>query len=584
MAQNPSSSQSNVAVSLSRRLFWQALLAFVGIVLLISLLGYSSYTIATVSIPDKGGIFREGVAGSPQYLTPLRCQGDNQVDQDLCALLFRGLTKIDHQGRVVPDLAENWSIVDGSVYTFRLRPNQFWQDGKPITTDDVIFTIDVLQDPDVYSLPNLAPLWRSVNVEQIDELTVRFSLSEPFAPFLDYTAIGLLPKHRWEGVSAAELAEGLRDGIPVSNGPMLIAEIDAEHARLETNPFYDGSVSFLTGLELRFYEDYSQLYPAYLDGQIEGISTIIPESLPAIADQNDLELYYSELPVYVHIVLNLDNPNLPFFQDVRVRQALMYGIDREGLIADVVQGQGSVAHSLLTRGHWAYNQEVTKYGYEPMIAAQLLEQAGWIDADNDGVREKDGRRLEFQLTTNDNQTRQELIQRIALDWSKIGVRVQPTQATFQQLVSDLLLPRQFEAALISWETPGDPDPYPLWHSTQTVGGGQNYSGWSNPDADELMQAARSTSDEEQRRQIYWDLQELFATEAPAILLYHPVYTYGVSKQVKNVQIGDLNQPSERFRTFSDWYMNTRRVPQNQAPAQLIPESPSGLPAVEDSSS
>ena len=100
MAQNPSSSQSNVAVSLSRRLFWQALLAFVGIVLLISLLGYSSYTIATVSIPDKGGIFREGVAGSPQYLTPLRCQGDNQVDQDLCALLFRGLTKIDHQGRV----------------------------------------------------------------------------------------------------------------------------------------------------------------------------------------------------------------------------------------------------------------------------------------------------------------------------------------------------------------------------------------------------------------------------------------------------------------------------------------------------
>lgn len=573
MAQSPVPSRTTTTVSLSRHLWWQVILTLVGIFLLITLLGYSSYTVATVTIPDRGGAFREGVAGNPQYLTPLRCQGDNQVDQDICALLFRGLTKIDHQGRVVPDLAENWSIVDGSIYTFRLKPNQFWQDGKPITTDDVVFTINVLQDPDVYSLPNLAPLWRSVEVEQIDELTIRFSLVEPFAPFLDYTAIGLLPKHRWDGVPAAELAEGHSDGIPVSNGPMIISEIDATHARLELNPFYEGQSPYLSALELRFYPDYPTLFSAYLADEIEGVSTILPSDLPAAAEREDLELYSSELPVYVHVVLNLNNPNLPFFQDERVRQALYYGLDRERLVSEVIEGQGSVAHSLLTRGHWAYFPEVTKYGYDPAFAAQLLTEAGWIDADNDGVREKDGRRLEFQLTTNDNKTRQALTERIAVDWSEIGIRVIPSQATFQQLVSDLLVPRQFEAALISWDAPGDPDPYPLWHSTQSEGGGQNYSGWSNEVADQLMQEARASSDEETRKALYAELQELFALEAPAILLYHPVYTYGVSQRVNNVQIGALNHPSERFRTFPDWYMVTRRVPENQVPTQLPPTPP-----------
>lgn len=571
----PPPGRSSPVVSLSRHLRWQVILTLVGIVMLVTLLGYSTLSVATVAIPERGGVFREGVAGKPVYLTPLRCQGDNQIDQDICTLLFRGLTKIDNHGRVVPDLAETWSVVDGSVYTFRLKPDQFWQDGQPITADDVLFTINILQDPAVFSLPNLAPLWRSVEVEQLDLLTIRFTLAEPFTPFLDYTSIGLLPKHAWGDISAAQLAEGKGGGLPLSNGPMRITELDDAHIRLESNPFYSNSSSYISALELRFYPDHPTLFSAYVAGEIDGISTILPSDLPAASKREGLELFSSQLPIYVHIVLNLQNLNLPFFQDIKVRQALYFGLDRERIIEEVVEGQGSVAHSLITDVHWAYNPNVTRYEYNLERANQLLDEAGWIDTNGDGIRDKDGRNLEFQLTTNDNVTRQVLIQRIALDWEKIGVRAMPTRATFQGLVSDLLGPRRFDAALISWETPGDPDPYPLWHSTQVEGGGQNYSGWANEEADQLMQEARSISDEARRRDLYWAFQELYAQEAPAILLYHPVYTYGVSERVKNVQIGALNQPSERFRSFNDWYIVTRRVPANQVPTIVPPTPPGG---------
>ncbi|MEZ4618692.1 MAG: ABC transporter substrate-binding protein [Caldilineaceae bacterium] len=155
-------------------------------------MGYSTYSVATVLVPDKGGIYREGVVGNPRYLNPFVCDR-NPVDEDICPLVFRGLTKIDHASRAVPDLAD-WTISDDKVYTFRLHEGQFWHDGQPVTADDVIFTVNILQNPDVVEIPNLSILWRTVTMEKVDALTVRFTLAEP-SPFLDYTSIGLLPAH-----------------------------------------------------------------------------------------------------------------------------------------------------------------------------------------------------------------------------------------------------------------------------------------------------------------------------------------------------------------------------------------------------
>jgi peptide/nickel transport system substrate-binding protein len=346
--------------------------------------------------------------------------------------------------------------------------------------------------------------------------------------------------------------------------------------RLEPSAYYVGPSPYLSALELRFYPDHPSLFAAFAAGEIDGISRVLPADIDVAVGREDLQLFSSMQSEYLSIVLNLNNPDVPFMQDKRVRQALHYGIDREGLIEDVLDGQGIVAHSLLLPENWAYNSDVRQYPYDPELANQLLDEAGWIDSDGDGVRDQNGQPLQFLLHTNDESSRVAVIERIAQDWQKLGIRVVASPVTFSGLVGDLLAPRRFDAVLIKWELTGDPDQYPLWHSTQIEGGGQNYGGWSNEVADGLLEEGRAITDMDERRALYADFQEIFTEELPALLLYYPVYTYGVSDEVQNVQIGSLNQPSQRFETFADWYMVTRRVPAGQVGPDVPLAAPGGV--------
>jgi len=547
----------------------------VGILLLALVLGYSTYTVTTVLVPDRGGVFREGVAGNPTYLNPLLCDATD-VDLDLCTLLYRGLTRIDKNGRVVPDLAEGWTVSEGVDYLFRIKPDQYWHDGLPVTADDVLFTVGVLQDPEVYSLPDLTSLWRSVQVEKVDDLQVRFRLAQPFTPFLDYTSIGLLPAHIWSNTPAGDLATKPLDATPIGNGALKVVETAADHIRLEPNPFYQGPRPYLSALELRFYPDHGSAFTGFVNGEIEGVSQIAPQDLEAAAEREDIQLFSSATSEYLSIIFNLTNPDVPFLQDVQVRQALYYGLNRTRLIEEVADGQGIIAHSPFLPENWAYNPDVRRYDYDPALASSILDQVGWIDTDGDGIRDKDGQPLSFLLYANDDPLRQALIERVAADWRAIGVEAKTVSVTFAGLVTDFLNPRRFDAALIGWEVTGDPDPYPLWHSTQASGGGQNYSGWQNDEADQLIEEARALTNEEDRKASYRRFQELFVEELPALPLFYPVYTYGVSSKVHNVQIGSLNRPAERFATFHEWYMLTRRVPVSQVPSQAPPTPPGAL--------
>lgn len=564
-----SSSPALPQARLGRYIRWQIALALVGIFLLTLLLGVTAYNVSTELVPAQGGVFREGVAGNPQYINPLLCQM-HEVDQDLCRLLFRGLTRLDGNGRVVPDLAEIWSATaDGLIYTFRLRENLFWHDGVPVTAEDVIFTVGMMQSPETPVIPDLASLWRSVEAERVDERTVRFILNQPFAPFLDYTAVGLLPKHIWEHVPPAEIASSPLNAMPVGNGPMKVTEVAADHIRLEANPYANTVTSYISAVEFHFYPDYPSVYAAYSKGELDGISRIVPSDLMLARDRPDLQLFSALESVYTSIVFNLKSPSVPFFQEKAVRQALYYALDRKKLIENTLSGQGIVAHSPIPATNWAYTDDVRQYAYDPGRASQLLDEAGWIDTNGDGVRDKDGRPLSFILLANDDPIRQAILAEISNDWRAIGVQAIPETVSFAGLVSDFLAPRRFDAALVTWDISGDPDPYPLWHSSQAEEGGQNYAGWQNEDADELLSEARGKIDSEKRAAIYGDFQRLFSEEAPALLLYYPAYTYGVSERVKNVQIGALNDPSDRFTTFPEWYIVARRVPANQ----LIDETP-----------
>jgi peptide/nickel transport system substrate-binding protein len=528
--------------------------------LIIVILGYLAFSFTTVIVPDVGGTYVEGLAGNPKHINPILCQY-NDVDRDLCALIFNGLTDANEKGEIVPDLATRWEVSDdGLTYTFHLRRDVRWHDGASFTADDIVFTINSIRNPDFQGVPYLADLWRTVSVRRIDNYTVSFTLQEPFAPFIDYTTVGILPAHILRNIEAKALPEARFNNQPVGTGLFQVEELSARHIVLRANPHFYGARPYLSTIEFRFYPDYESIFGAYERGEIEGISRVLPEDLPKARGHQNLNLFSARLSGYTLILLNLNNPNTPFFQSREVRQALLYALDRQKIIDRILDGQGLLVHSPIMPDSWAYYQNIKKYGYDPDQAQTLLDQAGWVDSDGDGIREKEGIKLEFGLLTNDDPTRVKIIEEIARQWAAVGVKAVPQTSGVSGLVRDFLRPRRYDAILTQWqELPPDPDPYPLWHSTQGQGEGQNYSGFAHREADQIMEEARRTTDQTRRMELYHRFQQIFADEVPALLLYHPVYSYAIDTRVKGVQIAPMIDPSDRFRTIIDWYVITRRV-------------------------
>ncbi|MGC8787275.1 MAG: ABC transporter substrate-binding protein, partial [Anaerolineae bacterium] len=456
---------------------WQVLIAIVAIFLILALTGYTAFHLTTVAIPDYGGTYREGVAGNPNCINPLFSAYSN-VDRDLVVLIFNGLTYADERGQIQPDLADTWEISpDNLTYTFHLRQDVRWHDGTPFTADDVVFTINVLRSPDFQGQPRLAELWQMVTVERADRYTVRFTLAEPFAPFLHYTTIGLLPAHLLGNVPVKQLASHPFNLHPIGTGPFKVGEVTSKHALLLANDDYYAGRPYLDKIEFLFYPDYPSVLAAYRRGEIHGIGRVPPGYLDEVLAEENLRLYSAPLSGYGLVFLNLERP---VFQEKEVRQALLWALDRQRIIDQVLDGQAVLAHGPVMPFSWAYEAHAPQYTYDPAKAKDILDKAGWVDTDGDGVREKGDLRLEFALLTNDDETRIQIINEITRQWAEVGVRAIPQTAGVAGVVRDFLVPRNYDAILYEWQQlPTDPDPYPQWHSTQRLGMGQNFTGYSN---------------------------------------------------------------------------------------------------------
>jgi len=554
---------------MGRYIRWQALIALVGITLVGVFLLSIALSRTTVLVPDEGGIYVEGLAGAPQVVNPLLAQY-NQVDQDLVALVFNGLTRADGQGELEPDLAVSWTVSpDGLTYLFRLRQNVRWSDGEAFDADDVLFTIGLIQDPDFPGVPYLSDLWRTVTVEKVDAYTIRFQLSEPFPPFVDYTTIGILPQHVLDGVPARDLATLPFNTNPIGTGPFLLDDISAARALLAPNPrYFRNEQPYLAGIEFRFYPTYEQVLAAYQAGEIQGISYIPPYLFPQAAALPSLNVYNARLSGYQIVYLNLQDPDgSPFFQDSRVRRALLLALDRQSLIDDALNGQGLVANGPIRPWSWAYDLELPPAEYDPAQAQDLLAQAKWVDTDGDGIRDKGGHPLRFTLLTSDDPIFTRLGQAMAEQWSRQGIAVEVE--ILGAGLGDRLRARDFQAVVVELFLSGDPDPYPLWHQTQ-IESGQNYGGWDHREVSEALEQARYVTDQGQRKDYYIQFQRIFAEETPALIIAYPVYAYAVDRTVREVQIGPMVSPPDRFRNVADWYINTRRVILAEARHQTPP--------------
>jgi peptide/nickel transport system substrate-binding protein len=566
---------------------WQILLVLVGVGLLIALLVYVALNFTTEWVAGRGGTYVEGLAGTPQYINPLLCR-TYDVDGDLCSLIFNGLTRIDHHGEVVPDLAERWEVApDGLSYTFHLRPGVRWHDGASFSAADVVFTIKLLQDPSFPGQPDLGELWRSVSLTQLDARTIRFELEQPYAPFLDYTTVGILPRHVLEGIPAGELITHPFNQNPVGTGIYRFTEVVTDtdrisHVILSANPFYFENRPLITRIQFKFYPSYQAIYQAYLEDEVQGISRVAAENLADARANPDLQLFTSALPKYTLIYLNLASETAPFLAEPEVRQALLYALDRQTLVEQKLGGQAIVANSPVLPDSWAYDPTIPIYEYDPDKATALLKEAGWTptspSASSDisgtvgvtptvGTWYKERKPLAFSLLVPDDPTRLKVAEEIVRQWEYIGIHVELEPLAIG-LVGDRLVPRRFEAALVDLDLTlaGDPDPYPFWHQTQIEAPGQNYAGYDDREMSEILETARKTPDQKARKELYQQFQQIFTRDVPSILLYHPVYTYAVDQYVYDVQVGPIMRPGDRFLGIADWYVRWRRVIRSDASA------------------
>lgn len=548
----------------------QVVITFIGIVALVGSLLILSNSITAIYVPQAGGTYIEGIAAAPGNLNPLYYQ--NQTDRDVGALIFRGLTRATESGVVVPELARSWEIGEADrSYTFELRDDVLWHDGEPFTAEDVAFTIRVLQAPTFTGRPELVDVWRNVEVDVLDALTVRFTLPDPFAPFLSYTTLGILPKHILGQEPIAQLADASFSRQPVGTGPWRIETVEPGKISFEPHPDFYGDAPMLGRVTFRFYPSTAAVYSAYERGEVLGVSRLALAGIAELSQIETLNVYSAPQAGTTMIVVNMNNP---LFADPAVRKALLFGLNREALIDNVLDGQGVVAHSLYLPTHWAYNPDVPTYTYDAERARQLLEQAGWTDDNRDGVREKEDVKLQFTLLTNqENPQHVALIDSVARQWAQIGVQAEPRAVNFADLVQTYLRPRQFETVLLDSppKPTTDPDMYPLWHSSQAVDEGLNWASWSNARVDDLLEEGERVLDHNTRRDIYGKLQRIFAEEVPSLPLFHPIYTYGVDEKVQNVQIGPITTPSDRFQTLNEWYINLKRIIVTQTPENASPE-------------
>jgi len=541
----------------SRRGRWLFLIVLLGGVGAFTGLWYAATGGSGGSDPAFGGLYVEGVAGAPSRINPLFA-AQNEVDEALASLIFAGLTRLDEQGTPLPDLAEDWTVsADGRTYTFRLREGLVWQDGAPLTADDVIFTYGLLQSPGLRSPPALSRLLAEATMARKDSLTVTIQLPQPFAPLPAHLTLGILPLHLLGDIPPAALFDAPFNLQPVGAGPYRLEELTGERARLEANPAYHLRQPFVQRLELRFYRDESALIAALKSRDVQGAFFRAPLSagdLVYLERRGDLRQSTLPTGAVTFVYLNL---RLPIFEDRRVRQALLYALDRGAIIEEALGGQALPADSPIAPGSWAYAPSLGRYETDPEIAGLLLDEAGWR-LDGRGVRTKEGVELAFTLACTSDPQQVALARAIAKRWSEVGARVVVAPSGTTTLVRDLLEPRRYEAALFVRAGDADPDPYPAWHSTQTGSKGGNLSLLNDQRFDRILEEARLLASQARRRDLYGEFQELFAQEVPAIPLFASTSLYVQKASLQGVRVGLLEGAGARFWQVHEWYLKTTR--------------------------
>lgn len=515
----------------------------------------------TEIVPADGGIFKEGIIGQPQSLNPLFSML-NDADRDISELIFSGLLAYNSNGDLEKDLAKEYQLSDdGKTYQFTLKDDLLWSDGEPLTTNDIIFTIEAIKDIKVQSPLRLT--WQDVKVEKIDEKTIVFTLEAPYLPFLESFTLKILPQHIFQDISPQEYSTKPREKI-IGSGPFKIKTVEKdkddkiEKIVLERNQNFYGKIPFFEGVELTFVNSEEELLK--LKNKETALANISPQSKEKLGERYNI--YSLFLPRYFALFLNQENKIL---SQKEVREALAMATPKEDIIEKALLGEGRIVDGPLLEEN-KIGGEIKKYNFNLEEAKKKLEEAHWVDSNNDGIREKilaegeESTTLELNLLTLPQPQLQETAEILKNTWQEIGVKLNVQSVEGEKLRQDYISQRQYDILLYAQGLYMIPDPSSFWHSTQKKYPGLNFSLYQQSETDDLLKKSIEEINQTKRQELLQSFSKKLTEDIPAIFLYSPNFLYAIDKDVKGIQTKYIVNPSQRFINIENWYINEKRVP------------------------
>ncbi len=476
-----------------------------------------------------------GMTQEPVNFNPLLYvnSGTEEVPE---ACMFDALWDVNEKGEFVPNLAvrvptlENGGISpDGKTWKIELKKGVKWQDGAPFTAKDVEFTYQTIMNPNV-AIRSRSGFDLVSDFKIIDDYNVEIQLSAPFVPFAwAWQKMHVVPEHILSKVPDLNTAEFNTN--PIGTGPYkLVKRVAGSHMQYTKNPDYHRGAPAIDTVIHKFVPDQVVLYTQFKTGEVEvlGLHGVPPDRFEESRNLSGRDALETPAPWVEFIYFNCGKPQ---FQEKVVRQALYYAINKDKWIKDIQYGLPPRTLSYLHPTHWAYNVNLKDPGYDPERAAKMLESAGWTLA-ADGVREKNGVKLKFSMsTTAGSKAREQAQALIQADWKEIGVAMEIKNMPASVVWGEYTTKSQFDTLMVGWEpTVGmDPDYSARCHSKQIPvkdGVGSNYVQYQNPALDKLLEQGVLISDMEKRKAVYYQIQEILHEDVPFAPIFAYVFMYG----------------------------------------------------------
>jgi len=524
-----------------------------------------------IEVPAIGGNLREGEIGLPRAINPVIAVSD--VDRDISALVYSGLTKYQ-DGSFVGDLASSWTLSkDGLTYDFILKDNLHFQDNKPLTADDVVFTIQKIQDP-VLKSPRQAD-WANVTVKQISASEIQFILKQPYSGFLSNTTIGIIPKHIWGTVNDDQFIFSQYNIQPIGSGPYKVDSISHDSGGIPTSysliPWsgYYNHHPYIGTVTFNFYTDENNALSALNAGYIDSLPSIDPSSASKLASNTaqGYTVLNSPLPRVFGVFFNQNQA--PILADPVIRNALDMATDRNSIINKVLYGYGVSTHSPIPAellSDIGLNLP-SKFTDTPNVAGAqaLLEKNGWIK-NSSGIYEKKSAKpktasttLSFDIYTANSPDLVATAKILKDQWASIGIQIDVQVFEPSDLYQNIIRTRKYDALLFGEQIGKDRDLYAFWHSSQRNAPGLNVAMYANSKVDALLSDIRSTASTTVAMTDYTKLDQLIRGDMPAIFLYSPDFIYAVPKTLSGVHLDSIVTPSDHWDSIAKWYLETEKV-------------------------